>query len=134
MLNTLCVIALALVAMPMAEAKKDINSRKWKNRLLVASVSDTESDLYETTKSFVEDNECDMADRSMKTIYFVDGQNNLYDTPGFVNGEGLWLVGFDGGKKKSSDDAELLDELFDLIDAMPMRKDQLRARDNKAVC
>ena len=41
------------------------------------------------------------------------------------NKYGIWLIGYDGMIKDSSSDHEIFLRLFDLIDSMPMRKDEM---------
>ena len=41
------------------------------------------------------------------------------------NKYGIWLIGYDGKIKDFSNDDKIYLRLFDLIDSMPMRKDEM---------
>ena len=42
--------------------------------------------------------------------------------------KGIWLIGYDGSIKAYSEDTRLLISLFELIDSMPMRREELSCR------
>ena len=42
------------------------------------------------------------------------------------NKNGIWLIGYDGNVKDYSIDDSILLRLFNLIDSMPMRKNEMK--------
>ena len=42
--------------------------------------------------------------------------------------KGIWLMGYDSSIKAYSEDTRLLINLFELIDSMPMRREELSCR------
>ena len=40
---------------------------------------------------------------------------------------GMWPLGYDGNIKAHSEDSQLLHDLFEIIDTMPMRKREMKS-------
>jgi dihydroxyacetone kinase len=64
--------------------------------------------------------------RNLKYIEIYDSKvtGNLASSIN-KNGYGLYLIGLDGSIKKYSQSTDIIDNLFIVIDAMPMRKGYL---------
>ena len=101
-----------------------ISELVWKKRLLIISYEKEDDELKTKSLNFISDNTCEINDRSLELIFFKKFKNKNFDKPKFVNGYGIWLLGYDGEVKNFSSDSSILLRLFLLIDSMPMRKNK----------
>ena len=54
-------------------------------------------------------------------------KNTEFETPKFISNEfGIWLIGYDGSIKDYSKDDKIFLRLFNLIDSMPMRQNEIK--------
>ena len=105
---------------------KQISELNWKKRLLVISYENQYDQIFIKTKKFISDNKCEIEDRNLKIIFYENFENKDYSKPEFINNKyGIWLIGYDGMIKDYSSDDKIFLKLFDLIDSMPMRKDEM---------
>ena len=105
---------------------KQISELNWKKRLLVISYENQYDQIFIKTKKFISDNKCEIEDRNLKIIFYENFDNKDYSKPEFINNKyGIWLIGYDGMIKDSSFDDKIFLRLFDLIDTMPMRKEEM---------
>ena len=105
---------------------KQISELNWKKRLLVISYENQYDQIFIKTKKFISDNKCEIEDRNLKIIFYENFDNKDYSKPEFINNKyGIWLIGYDGMIKDSSFDDKIFLKLFDLIDTMPMRKEEM---------
>ena len=104
---------------------KKISELSWEKRLLVVSYEKKDDQIFTKTKKFISDNKCEIEDRNLEIIFYEKFENKDYSKPDFMNNKyGIWLIGYDGMIKDSSSDDKIFLRLFDLIDSMPMRKDE----------
>ena len=105
---------------------KQISELSWQNRLLIISYENKDDEIFSKTKKFISDFKCEIKDRNLEIIFFKKFDNRNFSTPHFVKKRyGIWLIGYDGSIKDYSPDDKILFNLFDLIDAMPMRKNEI---------
>ena len=105
---------------------KQISELSWKKRLLVISYDEQEDRIFIKSKKFISDNKCEIEDRNLEIIFYEKFKNKDYVKPEFINKKyGIWLIGYDGIIKDSSSDDKIFLRLFNLIDSMPMRKDEM---------
>ena len=105
---------------------KQISELSWEKRLLVISYDEQEDQIFIKSKKFISDNKCEIEDRNLEIIFYEKFKNKDYVKPDFINKKyGIWLIGYDGMIKDSSSDDNIFLRLFDLIDSMPMRKDEM---------
>ena len=105
---------------------KQISELSWEKRLLVISYDEQEDQIFIKSKKFISDNKCEIEDRNLEIIFYEKFKNKDYVKPDFINNKyGIWLIGYDGMIKDSSSDDKIYLRLFDLIDSMPMRKDEM---------
>ena len=105
---------------------KQISELSWEKRLLVISYDEQEDQIFIKSKKFISDNKCEIEDRNLEIIFYEKFKNKDYAKPEFINKKyGIWLIGYDGMIKDSSSDDKIFLRLFDLIDSMPMRKDEM---------
>ena len=101
-----------------------ISELVWEKRLLIISYEKEGDELISESINFISDNTCEINDRSLELIFFEKFKNKNYEKPKFVNGYGIWLLGYDGEIKDFSSDSSILLRLFSMIDIMPMRKNE----------
>ena len=105
---------------------KQISELNWEKRLLVISYENQDDQIFITTKKFIFDNKCEIKERNLEIIFYKKFKNKDYSKPEFINNKyGIWLIGYDGMIKDSTSDDKIFLRLFDLIDSMPMRKDEM---------
>ena len=107
---------------------KKISELNWQKRLLIVSYENKEDELLIQTKKFIISNKCKINDRKLEIIYFEKLLNKKFETPKFIRGKkGIWLIGYDGEIKDFSSDDKILLRLFEVIDSMPMRKQEMKS-------
>ena len=108
----------------MPEQISDLN---WKKRVLIISYNNQNDELLTKTIKYISDNKCQIDDRNLEVIFFEKFKNNDFVTPKFINEKyGVWLLGYDGEIKDYSLNVKIFDRLFNLIDSMPMRKNEIK--------
>ena len=105
---------------------KQISELSWEKRLLVISFNKQDDEIFIKSKQFISDNKCEIENRNLEIIFYEKFKNKDYVKPDFINKKyGIWLIGYDGMIKDSSSDDKIFLRLFNLIDSMPMRKDEM---------
>jgi hypothetical protein len=119
---------------------------RWKNRILVMFAVDTADPKLMMANESLEASVCELADRDMVIgVVLERGQSRMGAAPIDsrtadqirsrlrVKGAGFAavLVGKDGGVKARYRTAPPLEEVFALIDGMPMRRAEQRQRDSR---
>ena len=105
---------------------KQISELSWEKRLLVISYDEQGDQIFIKSKKFISDNKCEIEDRNLEIILYEKFENKDYLKPEFINNKyGIWLIGYHGKVKDFSSDYKIYLRLFDLIDSMPMRKDEM---------
>ena len=105
---------------------KQISELNWEKRLLVVSYEKQSDQIFIKTNKFISDNKCKIEDRNLEIIFYEKFENKLFSNPNFINNKyGIWLIGYDGKIKYFSSDDKIFTRLFDLIDSMPIRKDEM---------
>ena len=105
---------------------KQISKLNWEKRVVVISYEKQDDQIFTKTKKFISDNKCEIEDRNLEIIFYEKFENKNYLKPEFINNKyGIWLIGYDGMIKDFSSDDKIFLKLFDLIDSMPMRKDEM---------
>ena len=98
----------------------------WEKRLLIISYENMDDQILTKTEKFIFDNKCQIEDRNLKIIFYERFENKDFVTPNFINNKyGIWLIGYDGMIKDYSSDDKIFSRLFNLVDSMPMRKDEM---------
>ncbi|MDC2978258.1 DUF4174 domain-containing protein [Pelagibacteraceae bacterium] len=105
---------------------KQISELNWKKRLLVVSYKNEDEKIFNESKKFILDNKCQIEDRNLEILFFKNFKNKYFSTPDFIeNKYGVWLIGYDGNIKDYTENDKIYLGLFDLIDSMPMRKNEM---------
>ena len=106
---------------------KQISELNWKKRLLLISYQNDGDQIFIKTTKFISDNKCEIEDRNLQILFFEKFKNKNYIIPNFIkNKYGMWLIGYDGNVKDYSIDDSILLRLFNLIDSMPIRQNEMK--------
>ena len=95
--------------------------------LLVISYQNEDDLVFIQTTKFISNNTCQIVDRNLEIIFFENFKNKQYRRPDFIKDKyGIWLIGYDGNVKDYSIDDSILPRLFNLIDSMPLRQNEMK--------
>ena len=88
---------------------------------------DKKGEIFLSSQKFIQENGCAANDRNVQFIFFEKFKNTEFKTPKFISNEfGIWLIGYDGSIKDYSKDDKIFLRLFNLIDSMPMRQNEIK--------
>ena len=105
---------------------KQISELGWEKRVLVISYENQNDQIFIKAKKFISDHKCEIEDRNLEIIFYKKFNSKVYSKPKFINNKyGIWLIGYDGNIKDYTRDDKIFLGLFDLIDSMPMRKNEM---------
>ena len=121
----------------------DLNQFQWKNRLLFLFTPDGKNPIFKKFQSEIKlqiaevedrdlvvfevlENGPSRMDRTQLDRQVADSIRNRFKAP--EHKFTLILVGKDGGTKLKRHDQANLKEVFELIDSMPMRKNEMRQK------
>ena len=142
LLASIILIAL-LTSVAMGDDALDLNQYRWKNRLLFVFAPHNSHPLLIDLKNDLLAQEEEVLDRDLIVFEILEngpsymGKDRLNNQMAehirlkYDPGRGrlsVVLVGKDGGVKLRRDDQVQLDEIFLLIDAMPMRLQEMRRK------
>ena len=104
----------------------ELNQYLWKNRIILTFADDEDhSDLIKL-KADMRENNCGILNRDLLHFHFSnDGKTRNYTTTNDQSFR-ILLIGKDGGIKYESKRSVSLIQLFELIDSMPMRKNEMQ--------
>ena len=115
---------------------QDLSEYKWKNRIVV--LYETEINIAEVKSALetIESNASKINERDIIVFTYID--NVLYTTEGKETAikksstlpksyNGYILIGKDGGIKAKSPYPFKIQQLIDLIDSMPMRRNEMKS-------
>ena len=121
----------------------DLNAYQWKNRLLLLFASSEEDQAYLTLKKEIDRQAVEVKDRDLLISYVLErgesriGQERLSPDQALFLRKRLSvpsgrftiiLIGKDGGEKIRQESAVDLKEIFAIIDAMPMRQQEMKKK------
>ena len=105
---------------------KQTSELSWEKRLLIISYKNEKDQIFTKTKKFISDNKCEIDDRNLEIIFFTKFKNKDFVTPDFIKNKfGIWLIGYDGEVKSFSLEEKFVNEIFYLIDQMPIRQQEM---------
>ena len=106
---------------------KQISDLNWEKRVVIISFENKKEEIFLSSQKFIQENRCAVEDRNIQFIFFEKFKNTEFEMPKFVSNEfGIWLMGYDGSIKDYSKDDKIFLRLFNLIDSMPMRKNEMK--------
>ena len=126
---------------------QNLNDHKWQNRILIIQTTSETTDLYQEQLEELKDSETAFIDRKLVLYELVGNQVRMTDynsdrtdrtwktasksiSAKFKDNVAfkITLVGLDGGIKLQQTEVLKKNELFQTIDAMPMRKNELKVK------
>ncbi len=103
-----------------------IEKYAWTNRLVILVTDKKDTSLERQVKGFFENHACDINDRNLKLLHFHTDKIAVNHLPRTIRSKtGIWLLGYDGSIKDFSENGQLLERLFQTIDSMPMRQNEM---------
>ena len=98
----------------------------WKNRIILTFADDEDHPDLIKLKAEMKENECEILNRDLLHFHFNnDGKTGNLTTKSDRSFR-ILLIGKDGGIKYESNRSVSLIHLFELIDPMPMRQDEMQ--------
>ena len=105
---------------------KIINDFGWEKRIILLIADHEDTNLIDGVESFFAERKCQNKNRNLVLHKIVGDEITKYEMPIRYEGKrGVWLIGYDGDDKAYSRDLSLLNQLYDLIDAMPVRQNEM---------
>ena len=103
-----------------------INNFEWKKRVVLLIAKKDDLELIRGVEYFFEKGACQNADRNLELYKIIGNEITKYNVPSRYEGRtGIWLIGYDGGDKAYSNNLSLLDQLYEIIDKMPIRQNEM---------
>ena len=129
-ISTFLMISLMSISMSYASEKiilEDyINSFAWEKRIVLFISKSKYIYFINETDNFFKKNKCENDNRNLKYIRIVGDEVKKYNiSEKFKNKYGMWLIGYDGQIKSYSSDISLLKEIYNVVDKMPLRKEEI---------
>jgi len=111
---------------------KTISNFEWKKRILLLITDDEDINLIRGVDYFFKEEACQNKDRNIELYKIIGDEIRKYKIPRRYEGKkGIWLIGYDGGDKAYSRDLSLLNQLYDIVDKMPIRQNEMLNQDSK---
>ena len=104
-----------------------LENYKWKKRILLLITKEEDTVLVNEVNKFFITHKCKNDERNLELIKLKKGNDyHKKSTDYFKDKTGIWLIGYDGNIKGYTEDNALLLDLHNLIDNMPIRKEEIR--------
>ena len=105
---------------------KIISNFEWKKRIVLLIADKGDVKLIRGAESFFLERACQNEKRNLELFKIIGDEITKYKIPKRYEGRrGIWLIGYDGGDKAYSRDLSLLNQLYEIIDEMPIRKNEI---------
>ena len=104
----------------------ELNQYLWKNRIILTFADDEDHPDLIKLKAEMKENECEILNRNL--LHFHFSNDHYFGKLTTTNDQSLriLLIGKDGGIKYESSRSVSILRLFELIDSMPMRQDEMQ--------
>ena len=103
-----------------------LNKFSWKKRVVLLIAEESDKELINGVDIFFKEEVCRNIDRNLQLYKIIGSQISEYEIPEkFRQKRGLWLIGYDGYDKAYSSDLSLLEDLYQIIDKMPVRQNEM---------
>ena len=104
----------------------ELNQYLWKNRIILTFADEKDHPDLIKLKAEIKENECEILNRNM--LHFHFSNDHYFGKLTTTNDQFLriLLIGKDGGIKFESSRTVSILRLFELIDSMPMRQDEMQ--------
>ena len=111
---------------------KIISNFEWEKRILLLIADDGDTNLIRGVDSFFKEEACQNKDRNIELYKIIGDEIRKFKIPSRYKGKkGIWLIGYDGGNKAYSRDLSLLNKLYDIVDKMPIRRNEMLNQDSE---
>ena len=111
---------------------KIISNFEWKKRILLLIADDGDINLIRGVDSFFKEEACQNKDRNIELYKIIGDEIRKFKIPRRYKGKkGIWLIGYDGSDKAYSRDLSLLNKLYDIVDKMPIRRNEMLNQDSE---
>ena len=111
---------------------KIISNFEWEKRILLLIADHEDINLIRGVDNFFKEEACQNKNRNLELYKIIGDEIKKYKIPKRYQGKkGIWLIGYDGGDKAYSEDLSLLNKLYDIVDKMPIRKNEMLSQDSK---
>ena len=111
---------------------KIMSNFEWKKRVLLLIADDGDINLIRGVDSFFNEEACQNKDRNIELYKIIGDEIRKFKIPRRYKGKkGIWLIGYDGGDKAYSRDLSLLNKLYDIVDKMPIRRNEMLNQDSE---
>ena len=112
--------------------EQKISKFEWKKRLVLVIAKDKDINLIHGVESFFKEKTCQNKNRNLELYKIIGNEINKYKVPSRYEGRtGIWLIGLDGSEKAYSNDLSLLDQLYEIIDEMPIRQNEMLQQNSR---
>ena len=120
-------VAISSVGVSTTANSFSLEKYAWTNRLIILVTDKKSAALKKQAEMFFEKHFCGVGDRNLKLLHFRSDRVAKTLLPKTIGSKtGMWLIGYDGLIKDFSEDRQLLDRLFQTIDTMPMRQNEIK--------
>ena len=110
---------------------KIISNFEWEKRILLLIADHEDINLIRGVDYFFKEEACQNENRNIELHKIIGDEINKYKIPKRYEGKkGIWLIGYDGGDKAYSRDLSLLYKLYDIVDKMPIRQNEMLNQDS----
>ena len=111
---------------------KIISNFEWEKRILLLIADDGDINLIRGVDSFFKEEACQNKDRNIELYKIIGDEIRKFKIPRRYKGKkGIWLIGYDGGDKAYSRDLSLLNKLYNIVDKMPIRRNEMLNQDSE---
>jgi len=111
---------------------KIISNFEWKKRILLLIADDGDINLIRGVDSFFKKEACQNKDRNIELYKIIGDEIRKFKIPKrYKRKKGIWLIGYDGSDKAYSRDLSLLNKLYDIVDKMPIRRNEMLNQDSE---
>ena len=104
----------------------ELNQYLWKNRIILTFADDEDHPGLIKLKAEMKENECEILNRDLLHFHFINEGKTGNLTTKSDQSFRILLIGKDGGIKYESNRSVSLIYLFEMIDTMPMRQDEMQ--------
>ena len=111
---------------------KIISNFELEKRILLLIADHEDINLIRGVDNFFKEEACQNKNRNIELYKIIGDEIKKYKIPKRYEGKkGIWLIGYDGGEKAYSRDLSLLNKLYDIVDKMPIRQNEMLNQDSK---
>ena len=111
---------------------KIISNFEWKKRIVLLIADKEDVKLIRGAESFFLERACQNRNRNLELFKIIGDEITKYKIPKRYEGRrGIWLIGYDGGDKAYSRDLSFLNQLYEIIDEMPIRQNEMLHQDSR---